>query len=82
MYERNADVPKSAFMIVAHNSRGSPTIPCTESNEEEVVATTLATTVATTPNLAEDVLAAPQVIVRHSFAAPVSKERPPPPLAK
>lgn len=29
--ERNTDVPKSVVTMVAHNSRGSPTFPCTKS---------------------------------------------------
>lgn len=55
--ERNADDPNPTVMMVAHNSRGSPTLPCTDSYEEEVAdevqdfATTLAATVSTTPQV-------------------------------
>lgn len=62
-------------MMVAHNSRGSPTFPCTKFDEEEVanevqdVVTTLAAIVATTPTTTEDVLSALQVIAIHTLAA-------------
>lgn len=80
MFERNADVLKPAVMMVAHNSRGSPTLPCAKSYKKETVdevqdsTAALATTVATTPNMGEDVLVAPQSILTLTLAAPVTKE--------
>lgn len=68
MYERNTDVLKPTVMMVAHNSRESPTLPCTKFDQEEAIdevqdfAATLATTAATSPSTSKNVVVAPQVV--------------------
>lgn len=56
MYEISTNVRKPTIMMAAHNSSGSPTLPCIESNQEEVVdevqdsKPVLAATMANIPN--------------------------------